>query len=450
MRQFGIQRLHGSLGYSIAMNANLFTDDFKPEPYWWDAAPRPDPVEVTLPEEADVVVVGAGYTGLHAALQTARAGLSTLVLDADVLGFGCSSRNGGQVSPSVKGTFPELSARYGREQAIALLREGIDSLNFLDGFIRDEGLDCAWERVGRFSGAHTPAAYAATARDLQALPPEADVEWHMVPRAEQRSEIGSDLYHGGVVFPDHAALDPGRYHLELLKRVSAAGAHAFGHCAVQLIERIAPGFVVHTSHGQVRAGQVVVATNGYTGAVTKWLQRRVIPIGSYIIATEPLEAAIADEISPHTRVMSDSRKLVFYYRLSPDRRRMLFGGRVALKETDPRVSGPALHVAMCKIFPQLKAVRITHSWLGFVAYTFDTLPHVGEHDGLHYAMGYCGSGISLASYCGSAVGSRICGHDDHRTAFDDLKFATRPLYTGDPWFLAPSILYYKLRDRLNV
>ena len=437
------------------MNRDLFTANFQPEPYWWQDAPRPPAAQTNLPAEADVVVIGSGYTGLHAALETARNGLSTLVLDAEALGAGCSSRNGGQVSSSVKGTFPELAAQYGRKHAIELLSEGINAMNFLDTFIADEHIDCSWQRSGRFSGAHNTSAYDAMARALETLPPELAVEGHMVPRSEQRSEIGSDLYHGGVVYPDHGALHPGQYHLELLARVLAAGALAVGHCPVTRVERSSSGFVVHTLQGAVRAGKVAVATNGYTGEVTPWLRRRVIPIGSYIIATEPLEPAVAHEISPHNRVMSDSRKLVFYYRLSPDGSRMLFGGRVALQETNPRVSAPALHAAMCKIFPQLTQTRITHSWLGFVGYTFDTLPHVGQqlfgqHGGLHYSMGYCGSGVSLASYCGSMMGREICGREDARTAFADLDFKTRPLYFGDPWFLKPSVLYYKLRDRLNL
>ena len=427
----------------------LFASDFKSDPFWWEDAPRPEITNEDLPSEVDVLVIGSGYTGLHAALQTAREGLSTLVVDADALGWGCSSRNGGQVSTSVKGTYPELAGKYGAKLGLDLLKEGHNAMDFLDAFIRDENVECAWERKGRFSGAHNEAAYDASAKALQSLPKEVATRWHMVSREEQQQEIASDLYAGGVVYPDHGALHPAQYHLELLHLVQAAGAQTIGHCAVQTIERKDAGFLVTSEKGVVRAGQVVVATNGYTGNVTPWMQRRVIPIGSYIIATEPLSDDVARGLSPHMRVMSDTRKLVFYYRRSPDGRRMLFGGRVALSETDAKVSAPALHAAMCKIYPQLSETKISHSWLGFVAYTFDTLPHVGEQDGLHYAMGYCGSGVSLASYCGHKIGRRVAGLGDAETAFEALKFPTRPLYRGNPWFLEPAVLYYKLRDRMN-
>jgi len=371
------------------------------------------------------------------------------VLDADSLGGGCSSRNGGQVSGRVKGAYAQLQKKHGDETALELYREGPRALNFLAEFITAEQLGCNWQRCGHFSGAHNPAAYAKTATTLSAIPKQAGVEWHMVSQTEQRSEIGSDRYHGGVVFPDDCALDPGRYCLELLKKVQAASAQTIGHCAVEKVSRVGSGFEVTTCRGVVRAGQVAVATNGYTGAATPWLQRRVIPIGSYIIATEPLNRDLASELAPNNRTMTDTRKLVFYYRLSPDRQRLLFGGRVALSETNPRASAPALHRAMSEIFPQLSETRVSHSWYGFVGYTFDSLPHIGEHEGLHYAMGYCGSGISMSSYLGSLLGQRMSGQGQ-RNVLTDVRFPTRPLYSGRPWFLKPSIAYYQLRDRLPI
>ena len=427
-----------------------FSPNFKSEPFWWQAAPRPAPPKkekTELSDEVDVLVVGSGYTGLHTALRTARAGLNTLVVDADLLGAGCSSRNGGQVSTSVKGDYLSLAKKYGEKQAYALLNEGVEALNFLETFIQEENIECNWHRSGHFSGAHNPSAYEATARRLETLPKDLGIQWQMIPQQDQHKEIGSDRYFGGVLYPEHGALQPAQYHNELLYRVQKAGAITIGGCPVVSINKQQHRYDVHTNQGVVRAGKVALATNGYSKELSPWHQRRIIPIGSYIIATAPVEKSITEEIAPNGRTMTDTRRLVFYYRMFEQR--MIFGGRVALSETNPRVSAPKLHQAMSDIFPQLKNTPIDYSWLGFVGFTFDTLPHIGQRDGIHYAMGYCGSGISLSSYLGSLMGNQIIGEGQQHSPFMDINFPTRPLYTGNPWFLNPSILYYKLRDRLN-
>ncbi len=429
------------------MSHPLFAPDARFDPYWWDAVPRPALPSAPLPAEVDVLVIGSGYTGLHAALQTARGGRQTLVIDAGDAGFGCSTRNGGQISTSVKPSFAVLARRHGEASAREIIREGQRSLAWTGEFIAAEGIDCDFGVVGRFHAAHNAAQFdqlvQAAGRQVQGL----EVPVRVVTRAEQRDELGTDAYHGGLVYEAHASVDPARYHQGLLERVQAAGAQVVAQCAAQGIERAGGGLAVRTSAGVVKAGQVVVATNGYTGALTPWLRRRVIPIGSYIIATEPLPDDLMQRLMPRNRIVSDTRRVVYYYRASPDRRRILFGGRVSVDETDPAVSGPLLHADLVALFPELRNVRISHSWCGFVAYTFDELMHIGCHEGVHYAMGYCGSGVGMAGYLGMRLGQQVLGQAEGRTAFDDLAFQTRPLYTGKPWFLAPSIRYYRWRDR---
>ncbi len=370
------------------MNDNLFAPGYKDEPYWWELTPRPELPEAAPPARAEVAIIGSGYTGLNAAIQTARGGRHTVVLDAEAAGWGCSSRNGGQIGTSIKPDFEELAAKHGSETALGILREGHNSLEWIGDFIAAEGIDCDFKRVGRFSGAHNPANYEILARNLANQPKGLEIEAHMVPRAEQHSEIGTDLYHGGMVSARHAALDPARYHQGLLDRALAAGVEVVPHCAVAGIARDGAGFRLNTARGAIAARDVIVATNGYTGALTPWQRRRMIPIGSYMIATEPLPEAQMARLMPRGRVVGDTRKLVYYYRPCPDRRRILFGGRVSMKETDPRHGAPRLHAELTRIFPELAETRITHGWMGLVGYTFDTLPHLGRHDGIHYAMGY--------------------------------------------------------------
>jgi len=254
-----------------------------------------------------------------------------------------------------------------------------------------------------------------------------------------------------VVFHAHASLHPAKYHRALLHLAQAAGAEVVGNCRVQSIQRDGRGFSLVTALGTLEARDVLIATNGYTSKLTPWLQRRIIPIGSYLIATEILGPEVAERLIPKNRVVSDTRKMVFYYRLSEDRRRMIFGGRVAPQKSDPRVSAPRLHTHMTQIFPELAPIKVTHSWMGYVAYTFDTLPHLGrQNDGINYCLGYCGSGVSLASYFGTKIAQQILGRSEGGTALDGVSFQTRPLYDGNPWFLGAAISYYRARDSLRI
>jgi glycine/D-amino acid oxidase-like deaminating enzyme len=424
----------------------LFAEGYRETPYWWDGSAPADLPEAGPPATADVVVVGAGYTGLNAALETARGGRSTVVLDAECAGWGCSTRNGGQISTSVKPMLAELSARHGAERAAAIRAEGRLALEWIEELVSREEIGCDFRRSGRFHGAHAPEQFDALRGRMADLRREG-IEVEAVSRSEQQGELGSDAYFGGVVFPRHASLDPARYHQGLLNRVLCAGAQVIPHCPALEIGRSAAGFSVRTPRGEVAARDVIVATNGYGGALVPWLQRRTIPIGSYIIATEPLPRDVMARLFPTNRIISDSRRVVYYYRASPDFTRVLFGGRVSATETDPRVSGPRLHAEMVRIFPELAEVGISHSWAGTVAYTFDTLPHCGTHDGIHYATGYCGSGVSMASYLGMRTGQKLLGLAEGQTAFDGLPFPTRPLYAGRPWFLPAAVAWYRWRDQ---
>ena len=417
--------------------------------FWLDGLPTPPVLSTELLSSVDVAIIGSGYTGLHAAIETARGGCTTMVLDAQDPGWGCSTRNGGQISTSVKPSLEKLTAKYGAARAQAIRKEGETALDWIGDFITSEELNCDFVRNGRFHAAHTPGHYEEIAREADTMTRAEGIEAFAVPRAEQRRELGSDAYHGGVVFARHASIDPAKYHRGLLSLALSAGAHVLGQCPVTKLSRDAQGFVLFTAKGTVRAREVIVATNGYSTGLTPWLQRRVIPIGSYIIATEPLPQDLVATLFPTARIASDTRKVVYYYRASPDGRRVLFGGRVSANETNTALSGPKLFADMCEIFPQLASYGVTHSWMGRVAYTFDELAHTGVHNGVHYAMGYCGSGVSMASYLGKRLGQKVLGLAEGMTAFDGLQNPTRPFYTGNPWFLPATVAWYRRQDRLQ-
>ena len=417
--------------------------------FWLEGLPEFNSISNKLPQRVDVAIVGSGYTGLNAALQTIRGGRSTVVFEAGVPGQGCSTKNGGQISTSIKPSLEKLSAKFGTQNGIAIRQEGENALNWIGDFITSEKIDCNFSRVGRYHAAHTQKHYELITRDAEKVNRSEGIEAYAVPKNEQLKELGSDVYHGGVVFPRHASVDPGKYHRGLLQRVVDAGVDVFGQCAVLDIEQTPDGFVITTQKGKVKARDVIIATNGYTSNLTPWLQKRVIPIGSYIISTEELDPVMVNELFPTNRIASDTCKVIYYYRTSPDRKRILFGGRVSATETNPLLSGPKLLKDLYRIFPQLEGTKISHSWTGTVAYTFDEMAHTGQHNGIYYSMGYCGSGVSMASYLGMRLGQKVLGLVEGKTAFDDLPFPTRPLYNGRPWFLPAVVSWYRMQDRIQ-
>lgn len=370
-----------------------------------------------------------------------------MILEAGYPGQGCSTRNGAHISASIKPSLETLTRRYGAARAKALRTEGRRSLDWIEAFIRTEEIACDFRRSGRFIGAHSPGKYEQIARAAEKERRDEGAASYAVARSEQRTEIGSDFYHGGVISPQIATLHPGKFHRGLLQKALQAGAHIQPHCAARALRRDGDRVEIETEKGVIRARDVIVATNGYTAGLVPWLQRRVIPIGSYVIATEPLPSDLMGRLFPTKRLIADTRRVVFYYGPSSDHQRVIFGGRVSSGECDPAASGPLLHAEMTKIFPELGEAAISHSWMGFVAYSFDELAHTGVHDGIHYALGYCGSGVGMASYLGTRMGQRVLGQKEGQTAFDDLPFPTRPFYAGKPWFLSTAVAWYRWRDR---
>jgi glycine/D-amino acid oxidase-like deaminating enzyme len=419
-------------------------------PFWQERSPVPVIPRQALPARVDVLIVGAGYTGLSAARETAAAGAATWVLDAGAVGAGCSGRNGGHVAYSIKPSFAALSSRYGQAKAYAICQEGREAVAYLRRLATDEGVDCDWRNQGCFFGAHTPRQFSAMARDALEQPRGLEQRITVVPRAGQSGEIDSDFYHGGCVYHDDASVDPMRMLLALLRRAQNAGAIVQDHCPVSAVQPSADGFEVLTARGKIYARKVLIATNGYTGPASPWLRRRVIPIGSYQIATQALGVDAVRKLIPQARNVVDSRRVVVYFRPSPDGQRIIFGGRAALTEKDPLACVPRLKGMLTRIFPQLEAVQIDHAWAGWVAYTFDTLPHLGRHEGIYYCMGYCGQGVPLAPYFGQRVGQQMVNLAQGRTALDDLPFPTRPYYFGVPWFLAPSVFAYRALDAVGL
>jgi glycine/D-amino acid oxidase-like deaminating enzyme len=428
-------------------DTSAFLPGFKTDPYWWDAAPRPRLEPEPLPPRAEVVIVGSGFTGLSAALTLARAGRQVAVIDSGPPGIGASSRNFGMIGRQLKHDFADLIERVGPERAKALYGVANDAFRYVVELVEREGIDCQMRQWGRFIAASTPRHYEAVARELEARQRHFGHEFAMLPRQRQHEEIGSARYFGGGIIPEHRMLHPGQFHLGLLARVQAAGARLVPDTRVTGMRRDGDRWEIRTSRGMLQADHLVVATNGYTGPVTPWLQRRVVPINAYLIATEPLPEATLARLLPRGRGYHDTSHDMECARISPDGSRLLFGALTGYRPQDMRTMGMRLRSRMIRLFPDLKNVRLSHAWTGACAGTFDFYPHKGEEGGMRYALGYCfGAGMPFGTWLGHNVALALLGRGGE-TAFDSQALPGRSFYWGRPWFVPFYVAWLRWRDR---
>ena len=419
----------------------------KTTPYWWEDVPPAPMPEHPLPKTLDVIVVGAGYAGLGAGIVLARAGKSVACIDRMNPGEGASSRNGGITSGNIRVGRAELIRKYGQERADAIESEGKAAREWTYDLIRSENMDCDFQLTGRFAGALGKEQYEVMARDAETLAKRLGIESYAVPRSEQLNYLGSEYYRGGTVRMDTGGLHPAKYHRELLRVAVAAGVQVHSGVHVDGVERDGNGFVVRTDRGDIKAGQVLVCTNGYTDSSDRWLRRRLVPVRSRMIATEELPPELMARLMPRNMMISENRQLGFYYRPSPDHRRILLGGRDGSVYSEP--VAPVLHLrdGLVRLFPELKDVRLSHTWYGNVAMNRDMLPRIFEKDGVHYATGFCGSGVVWAPWIGSRAAYKLLGDRERGvSAFDFRPPAAVPFYNGTPWFIPMMIRAFRFQD----
>jgi glycine/D-amino acid oxidase-like deaminating enzyme len=430
------------------MPSSSLNADFERRSFWQATMPElPDRSGRPLPDATDVVVIGGGYTGINAARELARHGVAVSLIEAETLGFGASTRNGGIVHPGYKWGPRELVARYGEATGRALYEEMLEGYATVKRLIVDEAIDCAFREHGHLELAYAPS-HVRDLEHAQASLASMGVATDLVPRERIRQEIGSDAYFGALAVPNSALLHPGRYFLGLVQAAERAGADLHERVRARTVRRQADGrFVVETGRGAILARDVFVGTNGYTDGAMPSLRRRIIPIGSYIIASEPLPEELAHELSPKGRSFFDTKNFLFYWHVSADRR-MVFGGRASFMPTTIERTAAILHRGMLEVHPQLAGYRIDYAWGGNVGFTFDRMPHVGRTaQGVAYAMGCCGTGVALMTHLGTKAGAWLAGGEAPVLA--RLKFPLVPApYEGRPWFLPFAGEWFRLQDRL--
>jgi glycine/D-amino acid oxidase-like deaminating enzyme len=420
--------------------------DVRTAPFWTDDYSEALPIS-PLPPSADVVVIGAGITGLNAARGLARAGLATAVLDARTVGEGASGVNGGMMIYGVKPSVESLLHEYG-DLGRRLWQASVEAIDRVEETVKRESIDCSFARHGagelgftRRDADHLSAQARWTSKHL-GLPVDVKTGDHV------RHVVDSKLFSIALTDTVSGGLHPARYTFGLARAALRAGATITDRAEVTVASKDGAGYRLTTGLGSIRAGRILAATNGYTSSLFPSIRRGVVPIGSYSIVTEPLPHDVAQMLIPGGRMLWTARRFLNYFRRTPDDRILLGGRRNLRTDLDLRESGRDLHRRLLEIFPQLEGFEITHSWGGRLAATFDLLPHIGSDGGIWYAMGYGGHGVALGTYLGIDVAGMMTGELD-TSPFAELPRPTRWYYRTRPWFLPFAAWGYRMLDRLG-
>ncbi len=431
----------------MVSGSRVLTEACSFDPYWWRAAPHKEEPAAAPPPGTDVAIIGSGITGLVAALHLARGGRQVTIFEAQEPGYGASARNAGYVGRTLKHGFGELVENHGLPFATQIYGELMEAFLAVKETVESENIACHYSQQGRLLLATSSTMYEAMGREFALREKHLREPFAMVSRAEQTKEIGTGHYFGGVKIEDHAGLHPGLYHQGLLDAARATGVTIAAHTPVLRIARDGAGFIVQTPRVRVAAREVIVATNGYSGDAFPWLQRRVMPFDAYQTVSEPMDTERVRQLLPGDRTFIDWNFNVDWIRRAPgDPTRIVFGGLTGGRNQDLRIMAERLHMRLMRIFPELSDLRFDHVWTGKCGGTFDLYPHIGSHEGIHFAVGYCFAGVPMGTLFGQKLAWRILGRKGGESAFD-RPMPSNPLYWGNPWFVPYAINWMGRGDR---
>ncbi|MBM7047461.1 MULTISPECIES: FAD-binding oxidoreductase [Rhizobium] len=420
--------------------------------YWHDTAPRfAGQSAAPIEGHYDVAVIGGGFTGLGGARQLAKAGAKVVVLEANTVGSGASGRNGGHLNNGIAHSFIAAKAELGVERAKALYRAFDDAVDTVERIVAEEAIDCNFRRAGKLKLASKPTHFDGIARNFEAVHREIDPDTALLTASDLKAEIGSASFHGAMLSKKSAMMHMGRYAVGLAEAAVRHGAVVYENAAVTDRRTNGNKHELTTARGKLTADNVLLATGAYTPGIFGYFRRRIVPVGSFIIATRPLTEAEVAATMPGNRTCVTSLNIGNYFRLAPDNR-LIFGGRARFSATSDQQSdaksGEILHAGLAEIFPHLAKVEIDYCWGGLVDMTKDRFPRAGYVDGLWYAMGYSGHGAQMATHMGMIIADAILGKAD-RNPVKGLEWPAVPGHFGKPWFLPLVGMYYKTLDRFQ-
>jgi gamma-glutamylputrescine oxidase len=419
-------------------------------PWYWTSTPEP-PLLPPLQGDAscDVGIVGAGLAGIGAALHLAQRGYHVTVLEAQRIGWGASGRSGAQALPGVAAGHKRLRALVGDSDARHLWQLSVEALALLRRQIAAHRIDCDLVD-GQIHVSIKPRQHEellAWTHELRDTLGYTSVR--MLDRAELRTQVDSARYRSGMLDTNAAHLQPLKYLRGLAEAARAAGTVIHEHTRVTGHSRSDGRLLLHTASGNLACRQVLFAGNAWLGRTAPSLARRIMPVGTYIVATEPLDETLAISLLPHNAAITDINWVLDYFRRSSDHR-LLFGGRVSYSGLDPFGTAQATRRRMVRVFPQLADARITHAWGGYVDITMNRAPDFGRLEpDVYYLQGFSGHGIALTGIAGQLVAEAIAGTSERFDVFARIPHRNFP---GGALLRRPALmlamLYFRLRDLL--
>ncbi|KVP35506.1 NAD(P)/FAD-dependent oxidoreductase [Burkholderia ubonensis] len=423
----------------------------KLESFWLATAPPfIDGATGPVPARADVVVVGGGFTGLSAALSLARKGVDVVLVEASRIHGEASGRNGGHCSPGTAQSLPELIERYGEQIAMQHYQAYTDAVDYVEQLIAREHIDCSFVRPGKLKLASKPTHMAGITRNYEALRKHLHLDVELLSASDVRNEIGSDAFHGGLLDRRGGQMHMGRFGTGLATAAARYGARIFERAAVTELTNLGGDrHRVTTTKGEIEAGRVLLATGCSNHGPFDWWQRRIVPIGSFVIVTEPIPQLL-DRALPNRRNYVTSLNFGNYFRTTDDDR-LVWGGRAQFARSNPssdRKSGRILKDALDRLLPDLRDVRIDYCWGGLVEATADRLPAAGKHDGLYYSVAYSGHGSQMSTYMGDVMADIVMGAA-RSNPWARNEWKALPGYAGREWFLPLVGAYFRFKDAVS-